>query len=220
MDATLTVSTPTGPGRLRLQGVDADPVALLVLGHGAGGGVDSFDLAALAAALPEHGIAVALYEQPWVVAGRRVAGPPASLDAAWQPALAAARDVVDAALFVGGRSAGARVACRTLPADARGLVLLSFPLHPPGRPGSSRIGELAAAASDAVIVQGERDPFGTPQEVLQACAATAQAGRREVHGVPGTHSFEPRSKAARAAASDLVAALTDPVIRFVAERLA
>lgn len=214
------VETPDGPGRLSLHLPDATPDAVVLLGHGAGGGIGSFDLAALAAGLPDAGVAVALHEQPWVVAGRRVAGAPATLDRAWLPALAVVRDLVGAPLFVGGRSAGARVACRTVPRDARGLVLLSFPLHPPGRPERSRIGELAAAASDALVVQGERDPFGTPGELRAACASAPQAGARLVHGVPGTHSFEPRSAAARAAASALAAELVSRVLEFVRERAA
>ena len=216
---TVDVETPAGKGRLVVY-VAAEPVALLVLGHGAGGGVETFDLGALAAALPGDGVTVALYEQPWRVSGRRVAGPPASLDRAWLPALDAARALADVPLFVGGRSAGARVACRTVPPDARGLVLLSFPLHPPGRPDRSRVDELAATACDALVVQGERDPFGGPAELRAALESVAQQGHREVVGVPGTHSFEPRTRAAREAAPGLRAALCGPVRRFLRERLA
>lgn len=219
MTTVLDVPTPDGPGRLTLHLPSGEVRAVLVLGHGAGGGIGSFDLVALAGGLPDAGVAVALYEQPWVVSGRRVAGPPATLDRGWLPALDAVRAHVAAPLFVGGRSAGARVACRTLPADAHGIVLVSFPLHPPGRPEKSRIGELGAAASDAVVVQGERDPFGTPDEVRAALASVPQAGGREVHAVPGTHSFEPRTVAARAAASDVAAALCAPVLSFVDARV-
>lgn len=216
----LEVTAPEGPGRLAIHSASDGVVAALLLGHGAGGGVDAFDLRALAEALPAAGITVALHEQPWVVAGRRVAGSPATLDRGWLPVLDVVRAAVPGVpLFVGGRSAGARVACRTLPSDASGLVLLSFPLHPPGRPAVSRIDELAAAASDALIVQGERDPFGTPDEVRAACAAVAQAGRRAVVGVPGTHAFEPRSRAARAAASGLASAICEPVVAFAREHL-
>ncbi len=210
------IPTAAGPGRIVWQAPDA-PRAVLLLGHGAGGGIDAFDLATLAEGLPAHGVAVGRFEQPWVVAGRRVAGPPASLDRAWLPALDAVRAAYPGLpLFVGGRSAGARVACRMLPADAAGLVLLSFPLHPPGKPERSRGEELAAAASDAVILQGQRDPFGTPDELRAAVAAVAQAGSRAIHAVPGTHSLQPRSAAVRSA---VVAALLAPVAGFVADRV-
>lgn len=221
------VETPDGPGRLTVARPPATPDAVLLLGHGAGGGIGSFDLVALATLLPDAGVAVARYEQPWVVAGRRLAGTPASLDRAWFPALDAVRAMARSLapsssalpLFVGGRSAGARVACRTLPPDAAGLVLLSFPLHPPGRPERSRIAELAGAASDAVMVQGDRDPFGRPDELTEALASVPQAGERSVHAVAGAHGFEPKSAAARAAASDLAASIAAPVIAFIGVRV-
>ena len=139
---------------------------MLALGHGAGGGIESRDLRALAAALPALGVSVALVEQPWRVAGRRLAPAPKTLDAAWTalwPVLAAPRLPVVAA----GRSAGARVACRTAgELGAVAVLALSFPLHPPGRPEKSRADELLAAASlgPVLVVQGGRDPFGRPGE--------------------------------------------------------
>lgn len=148
----------------------------LVLGHGAGGGIDARDLAALAAALPGLGVTVALVEQPWRVAGRRVAGPPAGLDQAWTAVLgdagfrAASGLAAGARLVCGGRSAGARVACRTAQAvSAAAVVALAFPLYPPGRigqPERSRAGELATAGCPLLIVQGGRDPFGRPQDFV------------------------------------------------------
>ena len=221
---TTTIETPLGPGRLHVA-APAAARALLLLGHGAGGGVDSFDLEALARVLPDRDIAVARFEQPWRVAGRRVAGPPASLDRAWAAALAwAAATHAGLPLIVGGRSAGARVACRSAAAPARGVVCLSFPLHPPGKPAASRIGELAGAGIPALVIQGERDPFGSPDEVRAALAAAgippASAGAAPegvaVLGVPGTHSFTPRTKAALAAADELAALIVDPVAAFVA----
>ena len=185
---TIDVDTAAGPGRLTLSRPESGPAvrAVLLLGHGAGGGIGTPDLAALDGALPAHGIAVARYEQPWRVAGRRVAGPPASLDKAWIPALDAVRGAFPGVpLVVGGRSAGARVACRTLPADARGVLCLSFPRHPPGRPERSRIAELAAVQAPALVVQGARDPFGTPDELLAALAGTPQTGEREVATLDG-----------------------------------
>lgn len=191
---TLTVDTPAGPGRLTLARPDGAVRAVALLGHGAGGGIDAPDLAALAASLPAHGVAVARYEQPWRVAGRRVAGPPPSLDKAWLPALDAVRAAFPGVpLVVGGRSAGARVACRTLPPDAVGVLCLSFPLHPPGRPEKSRIAELAGVAAPALVVQGARDPFGGPDALRAALAGVPQAGEREVVEITGaTHSVPAR----------------------------
>ncbi|PSL06650.1 hypothetical protein CLV30_10235 [Haloactinopolyspora alba] len=167
MTERTTVPTPVGDARLWTDEPDeADAArARLVLGHGAGGGPDAADLRALAERLPEAGVSVVRVEQPWRVAGKRVAPRPATLDEAWLVALdAVARDVP---MLVGGRSAGARVACRTAEATgAAGVVALSFPLHPPGKPERSRQDELltAAAAVPTLVVQGERDTFGRPGE--------------------------------------------------------
>ncbi|GAA4674634.1 hypothetical protein GCM10023347_31090 [Streptomyces chumphonensis] len=157
------ITTPAGPARVtwhRAPGARR----VLALGHGAGGGIEARDLAALAAALPAHGVTVALVEQPWRVAGRKVAPAPKTLDAAWTalwPELAAEGPPVVA----GGRSAGARVACRTARGlGAVGVVALSFPLHPPGRPEKSRAEELLGAGVPVLVVQGGRDPFGRPEE--------------------------------------------------------
>ncbi len=142
----------------------------MVLGHGAGGGLAARDLVRLAAQLPERGVDVALVEQPWRVAGRRVAPRPVVLDAAWCAAVSAlgASGGVRGALVVGGRSAGARVACRTAATlGAVGVLALAFPLHPPGRPERSRRPELEAAGVPVLVVQGERDPFGAPAELGQ-----------------------------------------------------
>ncbi|WP_457206594.1 alpha/beta hydrolase family protein [Nocardioides sp. P5_C9_2] len=158
-----SVPTPHGEGRLHVRHASR-PVATLLLSHGAGGGVDARDLVALAGALPGQGVSVILLEQPWRVAGRKVATPPASLDAA----LRAAADMLRTRtpLVVGGRSAGARSAARCARSlGAVGCLALSFPLHPPGRPEKSRAGELAGARVPVLVVQGERDPMGRPEEV-------------------------------------------------------
>ncbi|MFJ9348927.1 alpha/beta family hydrolase [Streptomyces sp. NPDC101237] len=137
---------------------------VLALGHGAGGGVEARDLRALAAVLPGHGVSVALVEQPWRVAGRKVAPAPRTLDTGWRgvwPALAAPGLPV----VSGGRSAGARVACRTArELGAVAVLALSFPLHPPGRPEKSRAEELLGAGVPTLVVQGGNDPFGKPAE--------------------------------------------------------
>jgi predicted alpha/beta-hydrolase family hydrolase len=156
------VPTPHGPARL-VRDRSRHPIATLLLGHGAGGGVDAPDLAALAAELPRQGVSVVRVEQPWRVAGRRVAARPQVLDECF--VAAANRLRVRTPLVVGGRSAGARSAARTArELGASGYVALAFPLHPPGRPERSRLAELEGVEVPTLVVQGERDPFGTPEE--------------------------------------------------------
>jgi uncharacterized protein len=156
------VPTPHGDGRLVTYRARR-PVATLLLSHGAGRGVDTRDLEALAAALPRQGVNVQLFEQPWRVAGGKVAGPPATLDAGFTAA--ANRLRTRTPLVVGGRSAGARSAARTaLRLGAAGCLALSFPLHPPGRPERSRLDELLGAGVTTLVVQGENDTFGRPEE--------------------------------------------------------
>jgi predicted alpha/beta-hydrolase family hydrolase len=132
-----------------------------VLGHGAGGGVDAPDLLAARDAGLAQGLQVVRVEQPWRVSGRRVAEAPPRLDAAWTAVLAALPG--DAPLVVGGRSAGARVACRTAAeVGAAAVLALAFPLHPPGRPERTRLPELLLPQVPRLVVQGERDAFGVP----------------------------------------------------------
>lgn len=139
-----------------------------MLGHGAGGGVETPDLAAAANAAHAVGFSVALVEQPYRIAGRRTQAPPRQLDVSWLAVIAQLRDgpLGQAALVVGGRSAGARVACRTAAdAGAVAVLCLAFPVHPPGRaedPTKSRLAELEAVRVPVLVVQGERDPFGIP----------------------------------------------------------
>jgi predicted alpha/beta-hydrolase family hydrolase len=165
------VATAQGPARAHvLPAGAARTAATLVLGHGAGGGVRAADLQALAGTLPGLGVSVVLVEQPWRVAGRRVAAAPPRLDEAWLDVMteltSGARSVVSGRLVVGGRSAGARVACRTaVRSGADGVLCLAFPLHPPGRPDRSRADELLGAGVPTLVLQGERDPFGRPAEL-------------------------------------------------------
>ena len=160
---TEIVGTETGDARITWHRA-AKARLVLAVGHGAGGGVEARDLQALARVLPEHGVSVALVEQPWRVAGRKLAPAPKTLDAGWRglwPALAAPGLPV----VSGGRSAGARVACRTAgELGAHAVLALSFPLHPPGRPEKSRAGELLDAGVPTLVVQGGNDPFGKPAE--------------------------------------------------------
>jgi predicted alpha/beta-hydrolase family hydrolase len=146
------------------------PVAALALGHGAAVGFGAADLIAASEAAKEAGISVALVEQPYLVAGRRSPAPARQLDAAWKAVLEQlGGDAFDGlSIIVGGRSAGARVACRTA-ADvgAVAVLCLAFPVHPPGRgddPTKSRLDELDAVRVPTLVVQGESDPFGMPPE--------------------------------------------------------
>jgi len=158
----LVIATPHGPARLVQRRSDR-PWATLVLTHGAGGGIDSPDLHALAMRLPPQGINVALVEQPWRVAGRRIASSPQILDEGFTAAIARLRPQTPT--IIGGRSAGARVACRTgRRLGAAGILALAFPLHPPGRPERSRVDELLRAGLPLLVVQGERDALGGPYE--------------------------------------------------------
>ena len=162
MSAVRTLPTPHGDARLHAARARR-PLATLLLGHGAGGGVEAPDLVALARDLPREGITVLRLEQPWRVAGRRVAPAGRVLD----ECLVAVADRLRprTPLVLGGRSAGARSACRSAHLlGASGVLALSFPLHPPGRPESSRLGELTAVTAPVLVVQGERDPFGGPEE--------------------------------------------------------
>jgi hypothetical protein len=178
------VETPVGRARLHTALADA-PRATLVLGHGAGGGVGAADLEALAKALPARGVSVVRVEQPWHVAGRKVAAPPPTLDRAWLAVLEGLE--FDGPLVLGGRSAGARVACRTAAqAGAAGVIALAFPLHLPGRPDRSRLPELdqvSDAGLPALVLQGTRDPFGGPDDI------PAAPGRVVVPVPGGDHSF-------------------------------
>jgi uncharacterized protein len=177
----LTVSTPHGLAQVEFQCAERADAALL-LGHGAGGSVNAPDLMACTRAATAVGVHVALITQPYRVAGRRAPAPARQLDGAW---LAISRNLSEGTfsglpLIFGGRSSGARVACRTAPAGGAVAVLcLAFPVHPPGRPDRSRMDELEGVSVPVLVVQGERDPFGRPEP----------AAGREVALVPGDHSL-------------------------------
>ena len=161
--AMIELETPHGPARAHLNEA-SEPVAVLVLGHGAGGGVGAPDLKAATEAALDVGVTTILVEQPYRVAGRKSAAPAPQLDAAFK-AVVAQLPIEGLPLYVGGRSSGARVACRTgLSTGAIGVVALAFPLHPPGKPEKSRADELTATALPTLIVQGATDPFGAGPE--------------------------------------------------------
>lgn len=210
------VETPTGVARVHRHGVPhGRPRATLVLGHGVGRGVDAPDLAAIAAALPGEGIEVILVEQPWRVLGKRLGGRPATLDAAW---IAVVRDLRSRGigrrrLVAGGRSAGARVACRTAAVvQPAALLLLAFPLHaarraPFAADAPSRLPELVEAARlvPTIIVQGTDDSMGRADEIAVGLAEQAVTAR--VVPVPwADHSFRipARAPVAPDTALDLV----------------
>jgi uncharacterized protein len=188
----LDVETPHGPARAHLHAADA-PRGALVLGHGAGGGATARDLVAVTKVARAAGVSVALVEQPYRVAGRRSPAPVGQLDAAWiavvEHLLAGA--LRDLPLVVGGRSSGARVACRTAAETGAVAVLcLAFPLHPPGRPEKTRQPELDAVSLPTLVVQGASDPFGMP----------AAGPARSVVTVPGNHGLTGDVEAVAAAA--------------------
>jgi predicted alpha/beta-hydrolase family hydrolase len=175
------IETPHGPARAHLHAA-ADPRAALVLGHGAGGGVAARDLVAATQAALEAQVSVVLVEQPYRVAGRRSAAPARQLDAAWEAVVEhlRAHPLRGLPLLCGGRSSGARVACRTAAeTGAAGVLCLAFPVHPPGKPEKSRLDELDAVTVPVLVIQGESDPFGMPPP----------APGREVVAQPGSHSL-------------------------------
>jgi uncharacterized protein len=157
------ISTEAGDARVQLDDA-VNPPFLLVLTHGSGGGTDSSDLLAARQAGLNLGARVARVVQPYRVRGARAPGSAARQDAAWLDIIGALRRRMPAVPLVqGGRSNGARVACRTAqPAGARAVLALAFPLHPPGRPDASRGGELLEAGTDVLVISGDRDPFGIP----------------------------------------------------------
>jgi len=203
MAATATVieiETPHGPARAHVTKVRGAAGAV-VLGHGAGGGVTAPDLVAASEAAQAERLSVALVEQPYRVAGRRSPAPAAQLDAAWTAVVdrLRAKELAGLPLVAGGRSSGARVACRTWAAtEAVGVLCLAFPLHPPGRPDApSRQPELASVRVPVLVVQGDRDPFGLPKR-----------GRgRKVVVVPGDHSLRASGAAVQASVAGWLRAL-------------
>jgi len=179
----IEIPTPRGIAWADLDRPSGKPVGLLMLGHGAGGGVEAADLLATRRAAIEAEWMVARVTQPYRVAGRRT--PPAGpvLDEAWLPVatkVRSGRGLGVLPVVFGGRSSGARVACRTATAGhAAGVLALAFPLHPPGRPERSRLDELSEPTVPVLVVQGDRDPFGLPPA----------AGGRRIVVVPGDHSL-------------------------------
>lgn len=184
------VETPSGTARVTLHRA-TDSAGLVLLGHGAGGGIDAPDLRRLDQALTASGVAVGLVEQPYRVAGRRVAARAPALDAAMLAVAEAVRQDGEP-LVLGGRSSGARVACRTAAAaGAVGVLALAFPLHPPWKPESSRLPELLGAGVPALVVQGGRDRFGGAETLAAELAGDEAAASVTLLPVPAAdHSLD------------------------------
>lgn len=210
----IEIATPHGPARAHVQRV-RDARGALVLGHGAGGGVGSRDLVAVAEVARSLGMTAVLVEQPYRVAGRRSPAPARQLDAAWAAVVEhlLAGELCGLPLVVGGRSLGARVACRTATATgAIGVLCLAFPLLPPRRGGAtaaqSRLPELDEVTVPTLVVQGANDRFGMPP-------ATA---RRRVAEVPGDHSLRTDLEAVAAAVRDWLPGVASQARRHAARR--
>ncbi len=194
----LDIQTPKGQARAHLTCPDGLARGLLIMGHGAGGGVDTVDLGAARSAGLDAGFVVALVEQPYRVAGRKAPPPIATADAAWASVAAQVRSMYpDGLLVVGGRSFGGRVACRTsLETKADAVLCLAFPLVAPS--GSDRSGELEGVEVPVLIVQGRSDPFGMP----------SPAPGRHVVMVEGDHSLRKAGPAVEAAVGAWLRGLT------------
>jgi uncharacterized protein len=198
------VRTPHGPARLHTDR-SRHPVATLVVGHGAGGGVEARDLVALARGLPRTGISVVRVEQPWRVAGRKVAPAPPVLDECFVAAVDQLR--LRTPLVVGGRSAGARGAARTAAhLGASGVLAIAFPLHPPGRPERTRVEELLAVRVPMLVAQGERDSMGLPDEFPEHLQMTVLPDADHGMKVPA------RSEVSQ---EDVLAILVEATMEFV-----
>jgi predicted alpha/beta-hydrolase family hydrolase len=209
MPAERLVPTPQGDARLVARRAKR-PIATLVLTHGAGGGVGAPDLVRLARTLPQHGVSVTLVEMPWRVQGRKIAPRPELIDQAYVAVLDSLR--MRSPLIVGGRSAGARSACRIAhSAGAKGVLALSFPLHPPGKPEKSRLPELLDARVPALVVQGENDPFGRPAEFPDGV---------DLAVVPGADHSLRVAKAAAVSQSEALAIVLEAALEWIVREIA
>lgn len=200
---TLTIDTPHGPARAELHCAPEGRAGLL-LGHGAGGGVGAPDLVAATRAARAAGVHVALVEQPYRVAGRRAPAPANQLDTAWLAVVEALSEewFHELPLVFGGRSSGARVACRTsAEGQAVAVLCLAFPVHPPGRPEKTRMPELDAVTVPTLVVQGESDPFGMP----------GPKPHREIVVMPGDHSLRRDAKGISRAVEEWLGRILRPL---------
>ncbi len=209
MPAERMVATPGGDARVVTRRAKR-PIATIVLTHGAGGGIDAHDLVRLARTLPQQDVSVILVEMPWRVAGKKVAPAPAAIDASYLAVLDQLR--TRSPLVLGGRSAGARSACRIgRQVGARGVLALSFPLHPPGRPEKSRLDELRGARLPTLVIQGEKDPFGTPEEFPDGI---------ELAVVPAADHGMKVAKTAPVSQADALAVVLEATLEWVVREIA
>jgi predicted alpha/beta-hydrolase family hydrolase len=185
----MEIVTSYGPARAEIDECPPGQLAafLLALTHGAGGGPDSRDLLAARDVATALGGVVARVTQPYRVRGGRAPGSAARQDAAWLEIVRALRDRFPGIpLIQGGRSNGARLACRTArEAGALAVVALAFPLHPPGRPERSRLAELRAARTSVLVVNGARDPFGVPEPADATRVVVLPGEQHALAGNPG-----------------------------------
>jgi uncharacterized protein len=197
MPLSFELETPHGPARVHLHPAAGRAKGALMLGHGAGGGVEAPDLVAATQAANGAGWTVALVEQPYRVAGKKSQPAAKTIDAAWEAVAERLRgnELKGLDLIAGGRSAGARVACRTSEATGAVAVLcLAFPVHPPGKaddPSKSRLYELEEVKVPVLVIQGEKDSFGMPTE----------GEGREIVRVPGSHSLRTTAPISEAVSS-------------------
>ncbi len=199
------VATPLGPARVTVDDPAGAPLGTLLLGHGAGGGIGAPDLLAATDAAVGIGWRVLRVEQPWRVAGKRVAAAPPRLDEGWTAIHGGVADLLAGPVVFGGRSAGARVACRTAgPLGAAAVLCLAFPLHPPGKPDKSRAPELTGVTVPVLVVQGDSDAFGGPAQVQGALGDHPA----QVVAVRGDHALKADPPAVRTAVGTWLAALT------------
>jgi uncharacterized protein len=205
----LEIPTPAGAAVAEIDRPRTSPIAWLVLTHGAGGGVDTPDVSAVRAAALKAGIVVVRLTQPYRVAGRSTPSAPAKQDEAWLAAIAVLRRrklLAGLPLVTGGRSNGARVACRTaVAAGAVAVVAMAFPVHPPGRPELSRLAELDEAGVPVLVIQGDRDPFGMPPPKrgrrMHVINGADHSLKRELPAIGSAVASFVTSQAARAAAA-------------------
>ena len=224
---SVEVATSVGVARVYVAAA-GDPLATLVLGTGASGNVEAVDLSLMPRQLPSRGVSVVRVEQPWHVAGGKMPSRPPILDAGWRDVLAALRSdpgfaglaVADHPVYVGGRSNGARVACRTASSSegshpgVAGVVCFAFPLHPPGRPDQTRLPELLAPEVPRLVFQGERDAFGSAEQL--AIELGSSAGVRVVPVPFADHSMR-AAKSAPVTGTQIAELLITTTVAFCTE---